>query len=175
MADQDTPVIFWVVAGFVILLIAVVFFIMPSQGPKPVPGNFTFVSHPLGNNANQTPANSTLANTTMIPVNETQNQSCVVIEFYGAECPHCKNMFPIVSQVENETGIKFTRLEIWYNSTNQNVFQSYSSSIQRDCGLLGVPTFTVIGANNSSVSTSRCGDMIESDLKYFVTSNCGKI
>jgi len=174
MSDNDKSVIFWIVAGFVILLIAVVFFIMPSQGPKPIPGNFTFVTHPLGNNT-PTPANSIPANTTLIPVNETQNPSCIVIEFYGAECSHCKNMISIVSQVENETGIKFNRLEVWHNSTNQQIFQNYSDSIQKDCGSLGVPTFTVVGVNNTGASTSRCGEMVESDLKYFVTSNCGKV
>jgi thiol-disulfide isomerase/thioredoxin len=101
--------------------------------------------------------------------NTTGNSSCEVIEFYGSECPHCQRMIPIVEEVENETGIKFTRLEIWHNSTNQGIFQSYSSSIQRDCGMLIVPTFTIPKANKSI-----CGEQSGSDLKYFVTSNCGE-
>jgi thiol-disulfide isomerase/thioredoxin len=175
MADQNNSIVFWVVAGFVVLLIGVVFFVMPSQGPQPNQANFTFTASSQNNNTNPTKANATTANTTVILVNETKNQSCIAIEFYGAECPHCANMVPIVSQVENETGIRFTRLEIWHNTTNQAIFQSYSNGIQKDCGSLGVPTFTILGVNNSSASTSRCGEMVESDLKYFVTSNCGKI
>ncbi len=160
MADQDKSAIVWVLGGAILLLLAIVFFVMPSLGPRETPLSFV-----LGG---VSPNNTTNA----VPSNVTQNGSCVVIEFYGAECPHCKNMVPIVSQVENETGIQFTRLEIWHNSTNQQIFQGYSDSIQKDCGMLGVPTFTILGVNNSSASTSRCGEMVESDLRYFVTSNC---
>ncbi len=155
MADKDKSVILWVLAGVILLLLAVVVFIMPSQGPRETPLSFV-----LGG---ASPNNITNA----VPSNVTQNGSCVVIEFYGAECPHCKNMIPIVSQVENETGVKFVGLEIWHNSTNQGIFQSYSDSIQKDCGMLGVPTFMSPKTNHSI-----CGEMVESDLRYFVTSNC---
>jgi thiol-disulfide isomerase/thioredoxin len=101
--------------------------------------------------------------------NKTENEPCVILEFYGEGCSHCAKMIPVVAQVENETSVKFRRLEIWYNKTNQDIFHTYGDKIQRDCGALGVPTFTSLKTNRS-----RCGEMIASDLKYFVMQNCGK-
>jgi thiol-disulfide isomerase/thioredoxin len=88
------------------------------------------------------------------------------IEFYGAECPHCNKMKPIVAQVENETGVTFDKLEIWHNDTNRNTYLVYQNEITRDCGNLVIPTFLSLKTNNT-----KCGEMSADDLKNFIMQN----
>lgn len=89
------------------------------------------------------------------------------IEFYGEGCPHCKKMDPVVAQVENETGVNFEKLEVWYNGTNKNIFMNYSGYIERDChGILGTPSFLSLKTNRSV-----CGEMSADDLKNFIIQN----
>jgi len=104
-------------------------------------------------------------NTSNVPPN-----SCVItgdfIEFYGAECPHCAKMAPIVEQLENETGIKLQKLEVWHNQTNQQKMLEFAPYIQRDCGLLGVPAFVALKTNKSI-----CGELSKEKLKRFIIEN----
>ncbi|MFH0817470.1 MAG: thioredoxin family protein [Candidatus Micrarchaeota archaeon] len=89
-----------------------------------------------------------------------------LVEFYGAECPHCQNMAPIVAQVETETGIKFSKLEVWHNTANQQVFQSYATDIEPACGGgLGVPAFFNVKTKNVI-----CGAASKEELINFVKS-----
>ena len=88
------------------------------------------------------------------------------VEFYGAECPHCKKMVPIVEQVERETGVIFQKLEIWHNDTNREIMLYHASDIERDCGFLGVPTFMSIKTNKSI-----CGEVSAERLKRFILEN----
>lgn len=96
--------------------------------------------------------------------------ACVItgafIEFYGAECPHCKKMEPIVAQVENETGVNFQKLEVWHNQTNQQIYLTYAKAIERDCGLLGVPAFYA-----NKTGKAICGEMSAEKLKDFIRKN----
>ncbi|NYZ75953.1 thioredoxin family protein [Candidatus Micrarchaeota archaeon] len=88
------------------------------------------------------------------------------IEFYGEGCPHCAKMAPVVAQVENETGVHFEKLEVWYNDTNKLVYREYQDYITRDCGLLGVPTFISLKTNRS-----LCGEKSADELKNFISLN----
>ncbi|MGC8885253.1 MAG: thioredoxin family protein [Candidatus Nanoarchaeia archaeon] len=105
-----------------------------------------------------------------VPENTSAPNACNItgqfIEFYGAECPHCKKMAPIVSQVEQETGIEFQKLEVWHNQENQQKMLEYAGSIQRDCGLLGVPAFVAVKTNKSI-----CGEISTEKLKNFIREN----
>lgn len=88
-------------------------------------------------------------------------------EFYGAECQYCKQMEPIISQVEQETGIKFEKLEIWHNQTNAKTFELHVNEIKRDCfGAMGVPTFYSV-KNKKAI----CGLQSVEELKKFVNEN----
>ncbi|MEM2954899.1 MAG: thioredoxin family protein [Candidatus Nanoarchaeia archaeon] len=104
-------------------------------------------------------------NATEIPEN-TCNITGEFIEFYGKECPHCAKMEPVVKKVENETGITFIKLEVWHNETNQKEMLKYSQFIQRDCKVLGVPTFFALKTNKSI-----CGEVSEETLKKFIIEN----
>jgi len=88
------------------------------------------------------------------------------IEFYGAECPHCNKMIPIVAQVENETGVTFEKLEVWHNDTNKNLYLKYQEEVTRDCGNLVIPTFLSLKNNHT-----QCGEMSSDDLKNFIMQN----
>jgi len=112
----------------------------------------------------------TPANFTNMTVNPENNKSQVIesdfVEFYGAGCPHCQKMIPIVAQVENETGVNFTKLETWSNQTNYALYKQYEPVIVHDCGLSGVPAFI-----NMRTARAICGEMVASDLKQFVKEN----
>ncbi|VVB73523.1 Uncharacterised protein [uncultured archaeon] len=88
------------------------------------------------------------------------------VEFYGAECPHCLKMKPIVEQVESETGVNFTKLEVWHNESNVAVMQLHAADIERDCKFLGVPAFIGLKTNKSV-----CGEMTADKLKQFILEN----
>jgi thiol-disulfide isomerase/thioredoxin len=96
----------------------------------------------------------------------TCNITATFVEFYGEECPHCKKMIPIIQQVENETGIAFLKLEVWHNDTNQEHMSMHASDIERDCGLVGVPTFL-----STKTNKSVCGEMTADTLKQFIREN----
>ena len=51
-----------------------------------------------------------------------------LIEFYGTECVHCKEMDPIIKKVEKDLGIKITRLEVWHNSENAKLLEKYDKN-----------------------------------------------
>jgi len=88
-------------------------------------------------------------------------------EFYGQDCPYCKQMEPVIAQVEQETGIKFEKIEIWHNQTNAKTFELHATEIKRDCmGALGVPAFYSV-KNKKAV----CGLQTKEELKKFILEN----
>ena len=88
------------------------------------------------------------------------------IEFYGEECPHCIKMAPVLEKIELETGVEFTKLEVWHNETNQEIMLLHASDIERDCGMLGVPAFY-----SEKTNKAVCGEMTEAQLKQFILQN----
>lgn len=64
------------------------------------------------------------------------------IMFWARECPHCKNMMPLVDRLMNEEGIEIEKLEIWHNEENADLMRSYKDVIAPKCGgQLRTPTF----------------------------------
>ena len=59
-----------------------------------------------------------------------------LIEFYGTECVHCREMEPLIAKLEKEEGIKIERLEVWHNSKNVQMMHQFDKGF---CG--GVPFF----------------------------------
>ena len=41
-----------------------------------------------------------------------------LIMFSGTECVHCKEMYPLVEQLEKELGLKIEHLEVWHEAEN---------------------------------------------------------
>lgn len=59
-----------------------------------------------------------------------------LIEFYGTECVHCREMDPLIERLEKEEGVKIERLEVWHNADNLNIMRELDKGF---CG--GVPFF----------------------------------
>jgi thiol-disulfide isomerase/thioredoxin len=88
-----------------------------------------------------------------------------IIEFYGAECPHCQAMAPVVAQVEQQLGFNMTKYEVWHNEDNRKLFTQYESIVSPACGGgLGVPAFV-----NTKTNKAVCGEMSADTLRTFVT------
>ena len=88
-----------------------------------------------------------------------------LIMFHGQECPHCQRMFPLVDQLEQETGLTVERLEVWHNDKNADLMRSKKDVITPHCGgQLRVPTFL-----NSETSEVICGEVEYNKLKSWAT------
>ena len=59
-----------------------------------------------------------------------------LIEFYGTECVHCRNMDNSIERLEKELNVKVTRLEVWHNEDNAKLWKKMDEGF---CG--GVPLF----------------------------------
>lgn len=84
-----------------------------------------------------------------------------LIMFHGRECPHCKNMMPLVDRLEKETGVRFERREIWHDEANADLMRSHKAAIATKCGgQLKVPTFF-----NAETEDAICGEVVYEKLK----------
>ena len=46
-----------------------------------------------------------------------------LIMFHGRECPHCKKMMPLVEKLEQETGVRFDKREVWHDEKNADLMR----------------------------------------------------
>jgi len=56
----------------------------------------------------------------------------------GQECPHCHEMEPLVEQLEKDSGVKVTTLEVYHNAQNQELMMKIAKGGEL-CG--GLPFF----------------------------------
>jgi len=80
--------------------------------------------------------------------------------FSGTECTHCHEMEPLVLEMEKETGVTVTKLEIWHNSENNALYRQYE---QDNCG--GIPFFY-----NEKNAKWICGNAKMDKLKEWALS-----
>ncbi len=78
-----------------------------------------------------------------------------LIEFYGTECVHCREMDPLVQKLEKEEDVKIEKLEVWHNTDNLNVMRELDKGY---CG--GVPFFY-----NKKTNKWICGSTSYEKLK----------
>ena len=83
-----------------------------------------------------------------------------LIEFYGTECVHCKEMKPITEKLQKEQGIEITRLEVWHNSENSNLMKQYDKDENGNESCGGVPFFY-----NEKTGKKICGNTSFEKLK----------
>jgi thiol-disulfide isomerase/thioredoxin len=83
-----------------------------------------------------------------------------LIEFYGTECVHCREVDPLIEKLEKEEGVKVTRLEVWHNSENAALMDKLDRDEkgQTLCG--GVPFFY-----NEKTGKKICGTTSYDKLK----------
>jgi thiol-disulfide isomerase/thioredoxin len=72
-----------------------------------------------------------------------------LLEFYGTECVHCREVEPLLERLEDELGVTVTRLEVWHNQENATLLKKYDQGF---CG--GVPFFY-----NTRTTKWLCGDL----------------
>ena len=81
--------------------------------------------------------------------------------FHGRECPHCKNMMPLVERLEQETSVRFDKREVWHDEANEDLMRGYKDAIMPKCGgQLRVPTFL-----NPETRDALCGEVPYEKLK----------
>ena len=78
-----------------------------------------------------------------------------LVEFYGTECVHCREMEPLINKLKKEERIEITRLEVWHNQKNAELMQKLD---QGKCG--GVPFFY-----NKKTGKWLCGSVEYERLK----------
>jgi len=84
-----------------------------------------------------------------------------LLMFHGRECPHCKKMMPIVDRLEQETGVRFEKREVWHDETNADLMRSNRAALSSKCGgQLRVPAFF-----NADTKDAVCGEMEYEKLK----------
>lgn len=85
--------------------------------------------------------------------------------FWARECPHCKKMMPLVDKMEEETGVKLDKREVWHNEKNADLMRSYKEIITPECGgQLRTPTFF-----NTETNDVICGEVEYEVLKDWAT------
>lgn len=56
------------------------------------------------------------------PTSDQPEKGLTVYFFYGAECPHCHNVLPVVQNLsEKYPDVNFKILEVWHNQTNRDL------------------------------------------------------
>jgi len=78
-----------------------------------------------------------------------------LLEFYGTECSHCRNMHPLVARLQKELKVKVQKFEVWHNDKNAALMESIEKG---RCG--GVPFFY-----NSKTHDMICGEVDYESLK----------
>lgn len=82
-----------------------------------------------------------------------------LIEFYGTECVHCKEMEPLIERLKQETGLVVQRIEVWHNAQNAELLKKYDKGF---CG--GVPFFI-----NTQSGKWICGSTSYEKFKAWAT------
>ncbi|MBI2653969.1 thioredoxin family protein [Candidatus Woesearchaeota archaeon] len=83
-----------------------------------------------------------------------------LIMFSGTECVHCKEMHPLVEQLEKETGLKVTMLEVWHNAENAAFLESIDKNPDGSIFCGGIPMFY-----NEKTGKKLCGNQKYEKLK----------
>lgn len=82
-----------------------------------------------------------------------------LIWFHGRECPHCRQLRPVVERLEKDNGLTITQLEVWHDEENADLMRSYAQVITPACGgELGVPAFY-----NEVTGKAICGGRITAE------------
>ena len=82
-----------------------------------------------------------------------------LMEFYGAECPHCHAMDSLVKKLEKDLKVKLAKYEVWHDEKNAKLMKSFDKD---RCG--GVPFFY-----NAKTKEFLCGEGDYATLKAWAT------
>ena len=83
-----------------------------------------------------------------------------LIMFTGTECVHCKEMHPLVEQLEKETKLKVEHFEVWHNAENAASLESIDKNSDGSVLCGGIPLFY-----NEKTGKKLCGNQKYEKLK----------
>ena len=83
-----------------------------------------------------------------------------LIMFSGTECEHCKEMHPLVEQLEKETGLKIEHIEVWHNAENAAFLEGIDKNPDGSVFCGGIPLFY-----NEKTGKKLCGNQKYEKLK----------
>lgn len=88
-----------------------------------------------------------------------------LIWFSGRECVHCKRLRPLIEEIQEETDIEITELEVWHNDENAQLMREHGDVIKKACGgELGVPAFY-----NERTGKAICGMVSREKIEEWAT------
>jgi cytochrome c biogenesis protein CcdA/glutaredoxin len=97
-----------------------------------------------------------------------QNHVCIYF-FYGIGCPHCAKVEPYLEQLEEKyPEIEIKRFEVYYNQTNQELFNKFCDAYCVD--IRGVPIVFI--GNKFLVGDVPIISNLENEIKKCLVSNC---
>ena len=82
-----------------------------------------------------------------------------LIMFSGTECVHCKEMDPLIEQLEKE-GIHIEHIEVWHNVENAAFLESIDKNSDGSVFCGGIPLFY-----NEKTGKKLCGNQKYEKLK----------
>ena len=98
---------------------------------------------------------------------ENMKKTADIIMYYGAECPHCHAMMPLVAKLEKEAKIKIEKKEVWHNEENADEMRSHEDIISHSCGgEMGVPCFF-----SKKKKQALCGETPYREFKEWAVKN----
>jgi glutaredoxin len=59
--------------------------------------------------------------------------------FYGAECPHCKDVEKYIEENDIKNKVVFNNLEVWQNKDNATLMKKAATACELDLDSIGVP------------------------------------
>jgi cytochrome c biogenesis protein CcdA/glutaredoxin len=88
--------------------------------------------------------------------------------FYGLTCPHCAAVEPLVEELaEKYPGVKLRAYEIYYNSTNLEMFKDFNS--RYGVQSTGVPSVFI--ADKALVGESAIEENLETEIQRIISEN----
>ena len=83
-----------------------------------------------------------------------------LIMFSGTECVHCKEMHPLVEQLEKELEVKVEYIEVWHDAGNAAFLESIDKNSDGSVFCGGIPLFY-----NEKTGKKLCGNQKYEKLK----------
>ncbi|MBW3004343.1 thioredoxin family protein [Candidatus Woesearchaeota archaeon] len=94
----------------------------------------------------------------------------IVYEFYGASCPHCKNLNNWFEEIKPKyPNLKVIQYEVYSNQSNRELFQQVSEAYGTKAG--GVPA-VFIGEEKFIGFGPDTGDKIEQKIQNCINAIC---
>ena len=86
-----------------------------------------------------------------------------LIMFSGTECVHCKEMDPILAELEKE-GIHIEHVEVWHDAANASFLETVDKNADGSAFCGGIPLFY-----NEKTGKKLCGNQKIEKLKAWAT------